>query len=167
VAAIAYVGAGRPAPRCGRHRSAAHPRGPHALLLTTGIVEATVMPHVVYLHSAMTSRRTPTIDDHEKRHVLHHQRWDIGLAMGLAGLVNVAMLVVAAALFHGCCVAGRPRPRSTAGCEWARRAAASSDWGCAPSPVRGWETDRSSSQPDDQGLGRDSLHACIEPGELS
>lgn len=74
--------------------------GPDALLLATGIIGATVMPHVVYLHSAMTSRRTPTHDDAEKRHLLRHQRWDIALAMGLAGLVNAAMLVLAAALFH-------------------------------------------------------------------
>jgi manganese transport protein len=61
--------------------------GTDSILLATGILGATVMPHVIYLHSALTVRRRIT-------------RLDVLIALGLAGLVNMAMLVVAAALFH-------------------------------------------------------------------
>jgi manganese transport protein len=74
--------------------------GSGAALLAVGIIGATVMPHVIYLHSALTQRRIPLRDDAEKREVLRFQRWDVIIAMGVAGLVNVAMLVIAAALFH-------------------------------------------------------------------
>ena len=74
--------------------------GTDALVLATGIIGATVMPHVVYLHSAMTNRRVRTVSAAERRHVLKHQRIDIGIAMTVAGVVNMAMLVIAAALFH-------------------------------------------------------------------
>lgn len=76
-------------------------RGPDSELLATGIIGATVMPHVVYLHSALTQQRVPPADRTERRHVLRHQRVDISVAMGLAGLANVGMLVVAAALARG------------------------------------------------------------------
>ena len=76
-------------------------QGPDSALLATGIVGATVMPHAVYLHSALTQRRVPVADLGERRHVLRHQRLDISLAMGLAGLANVGMLVVAAAVYAG------------------------------------------------------------------
>lgn len=71
-----------------------------SVLLATGILGATVMPHVIYLHSALTQDRTrgagvPT------RLLLRYQRIDVGLAMGLAGLVNLSMLLIAATLFHG------------------------------------------------------------------
>ena len=70
-----------------------------SLLLAVGIVGATVMPHVVYLHSALTKSRVGTRDDNEKRQLLRFQRVDVLAALGAAGLVNLAMLVVAAALF--------------------------------------------------------------------
>lgn len=75
--------------------------GSESVLLATGILGATVMPHVIYLHSALTQRRVPVRDDDERRRVLRFQRIDVGIAMGVAGLVNMAMLVVAASLFHG------------------------------------------------------------------
>jgi manganese transport protein len=68
------------------------------LLLTVGIIGATVMPHVVYLHSALTKARVPCRDDAERRRLLRFQRIDVVLALGAAGLVNLAMLVVAASL---------------------------------------------------------------------
>jgi manganese transport protein len=73
-------------------------RGPDSLLLATGIVGATVMPHVVYLHSALTQKRVAVTSRVERLHVLRHQRLDIAVAMGLAGVANVAMLVIAAGL---------------------------------------------------------------------
>ncbi|HUC25341.1 MAG TPA: Nramp family divalent metal transporter [Streptosporangiaceae bacterium] len=69
------------------------------LLLTVGIVGATVMPHVVYLHSALTKSRVSVADDSERRQLLRYQRLDVLVALGAAGLINLAMLVVAAALF--------------------------------------------------------------------
>lgn len=73
--------------------------GTDSLLLATGILGATVMPHVVYLHSALTQSRVPAKDAAERKHLLRHQRIDISIAMGLAGLVNAAMLLIAAAVF--------------------------------------------------------------------
>ena len=75
-------------------------RGTESILLATGILGATVMPHVIYLHSALTADRIATRDDSEKRALLRFQRLVVTIAMGLAGLVNIAMLVIAASLFH-------------------------------------------------------------------
>ena len=58
------------------------------------------MPHVIYLHSALTKGRMPTRNDSEKKRVLRFERLDVYIALGLAGLVNLAMLAVAAKLFH-------------------------------------------------------------------
>ena len=74
--------------------------GTESLLLAVGILGATVMPHVVYLHSALTQDRVPPSDDDERRELLRAQRTDVVLAMGLAGFINLTMLVVAAQLFH-------------------------------------------------------------------
>ena len=86
------------------------PRWPHGAVgvVATGILGATVMPHVIYLHSALVAQRPgrPAADAREggtaaRRHALRFQRIDIGLALGVAGLVNLAMLVAAAALLGG------------------------------------------------------------------
>jgi len=74
--------------------------GTDSLLLAVGILGATVMPHVVYLHSALTQGRVTPCNDDERRSLLNFQRIDVVLAMGLAGVINMTMLVVAAALFH-------------------------------------------------------------------
>jgi manganese transport protein len=72
--------------------------GPGGPLLVAGIIGATVMPHVVYLHSALTKSRVDCADDGERRELLRFQRLDVVVALGAAGLVNLAMLVVAAAM---------------------------------------------------------------------
>jgi manganese transport protein len=74
--------------------------GTDSVLLATAILGATVMPHVIYLHSALTQGRVPPRDDAERKRLLRFQRIDVSLAMGIAGLVNMSMLVIAAALFH-------------------------------------------------------------------
>jgi manganese transport protein len=74
--------------------------GTDSILLATGIIGATVMPHVIYLHSALTQNRIRPRDDGEKRKLLRFQRFDVFIAMGIAGLVNMSMLIVAATLFH-------------------------------------------------------------------
>ncbi len=74
--------------------------GTSYLYIAVGIVGATVMPHVIYLHSALTKDRMPCRDDREKKRVLRFERLDVYIALGLAGLINLAMLAVAAKLFH-------------------------------------------------------------------
>ncbi|MGY1704327.1 Nramp family divalent metal transporter [Geodermatophilus sp. SYSU D00697] len=78
--------------------------GSESLLLATGILGATVMPHVIYVHSALTPGRygdvvTAGRTASGRRRLLKAQRIDVLVAMGLAGLVNAAMLVIAAQLF--------------------------------------------------------------------
>jgi manganese transport protein len=79
------------------------PRLPNrdALLLAVGILGATVMPHVIYLHSALTQRRVIGADEEERRKIFNFEKWDVVIAMSIAGLVNIAMLTIAAAVFHG------------------------------------------------------------------
>jgi manganese transport protein len=74
--------------------------GGGSLYLAAGIIGATVMPHAIYLHSALTKPRSPGCDDQERRRVLKFARLDVLAALGLAGLVNMAMLAVAARAFH-------------------------------------------------------------------
>jgi manganese transport protein len=74
--------------------------GTDSILLATGIVGATVMPHVIYLHSALTQNRIIGHDDDERRRILRFEKVDVVIALALAGAVNLAMMIVAAALFH-------------------------------------------------------------------
>jgi manganese transport protein len=77
-----------------------HLGGGEALYVAVGIIGATVMPHAIYLHSALTKNRMPLRDDRERARVLRFERLDIVIALSCAGLVNMAMLAVAAKLFH-------------------------------------------------------------------
>jgi len=74
--------------------------GTESILLATGIIGATVMPHVVYLHSALTQRRIVGRDAAEKKRILGFEKVDVVIALSLAGVVNLSMMIVAAALFH-------------------------------------------------------------------
>jgi len=74
--------------------------GSDRLLLVSGIIGATVMPHVIYLHSALTKSRVSCGDDAERRELLRFQRLDVIVALGAVGLINLAMLFVAASVFH-------------------------------------------------------------------
>jgi manganese transport protein len=78
-----------------------HLSGTNSLYLAVGIIGATVMPHAIYLHSALTQDRMPLRDDRERARVLRFERADVIIALGIAGLINVSMLAVAAQLFHG------------------------------------------------------------------
>jgi manganese transport protein len=73
--------------------------GDGGVLLAAGIIGATVMPHVVYLHSALTKARVACRDDGERRELLRFTRADVLIGLGLAGVINLTMLVVAASLF--------------------------------------------------------------------
>jgi len=73
--------------------------GTESVLLATGILGATVMPHVIYLHSALTQDRIVTRHPEQQRKLFHYELIDVFIAMGLAGLINMAMLVMAASTF--------------------------------------------------------------------
>lgn len=75
--------------------------GTESILLATGILGATVMPHVVYLHSALTQSRVVGRNDSERKRILRFEKIDVVIAMTLAGLVNMSMVIVAAGLFNG------------------------------------------------------------------
>ena len=75
--------------------------GTESVLLGAGILGATVMPHVIYLHSALTQRRVVGATEEEQKKIFRFERWDVVIAMGVAGVINIAMLTVAAAAFHG------------------------------------------------------------------
>jgi len=74
--------------------------GSGSVYLAVGIIGATVMPHVIYLHSALTQGRMPVRSEQERARVLKFERLDVVIALALAGVVNMAMLAVAAKLFH-------------------------------------------------------------------
>ena len=71
-----------------------------ALVLAVGIVGATVMPHAIYLHSSLTAARVPAANDQDRRRILRYSNIEVLIALGLAGLVNMAMIVMAAVAFH-------------------------------------------------------------------
>jgi manganese transport protein len=71
-----------------------------ALTLSVGIIGATVMPHAIYLHSGLTQARYPTQDAGEKRKLLRFSNKEVVLALALAGAVNMAMVMMAATVFH-------------------------------------------------------------------
>jgi manganese transport protein len=77
-----------------------HLDGADTLGLTVGIIGATVMPHVVYLHSALHTGRVQAAGRPERQTLLAYNRWDCFAGLGLAGVVNLSMLCIAAALFH-------------------------------------------------------------------
>jgi manganese transport protein len=74
--------------------------GTESVLLAVGILGATVMPHVVYLHSALTQSRVTGRSDVERKKILKFEKVDVIIAMSLAGLVNMSMVIVAAGLFN-------------------------------------------------------------------
>src|SRR5258708_8302973 len=71
-----------------------------ALVVAVGIIGATVMPHAVYLQSGLTQARIPVRDDAERRMVLRFSNQEVVLALAFAGLVNMAMVIMAASAFH-------------------------------------------------------------------
>jgi manganese transport protein len=73
--------------------------GTESVLLATGILGATVMPHVIFLHSALTQGRIVTRDPGQLRRLFRFEMIDVVVAMGLAGLINAAMLIMAASTF--------------------------------------------------------------------
>jgi manganese transport protein len=83
----------------GKHAVLPQFSGGDSVLLAVGILGATVMPHVIYLHSALTQNRIVPRDEGEARRLYRFTKIDVVIAMSLAGVINMAMLVVAAAVF--------------------------------------------------------------------
>ncbi len=74
--------------------------GPESIVLAAGILGATVMPHAIYLHSALTQKRIVVRDPVKLRRLFRFELIDVAIAMGIAGLINMAMLIMAASTFH-------------------------------------------------------------------
>lgn len=74
--------------------------GTESVLLASGILGATVMPHVIFLHSALTQNRIVVRDEQRMRRLFRYEVIDVLIAMSIAGLVNAAMLIMAASVFH-------------------------------------------------------------------
>ena len=74
--------------------------GPESVLLAAGILGATVMPHAIYLHSGLTQNRIVVREPAQMRRLFRFEIIDVLAAMGVAGLVNAAMLIMAAATFY-------------------------------------------------------------------
>ncbi len=75
-------------------------QGSASVVLAGGIIGATVMPHVIYLHSALTQKRIVGANEVARRKIFRFEMVDVVVAMGIAGLINMAMLTTAAAVFH-------------------------------------------------------------------
>lgn len=76
-------------------------KGTDSVLLAVGILGATVMPHVIYLHSALTQTRINSDDESVQRRIFRFELIDVVIAMTIAGVINMSMLIMAAAVFHG------------------------------------------------------------------
>jgi manganese transport protein len=85
------------------HAVVPHFGGAEGILLATGILGATVMPHAIFLHSALTQGRIKVRNPVKLRRLFHFEIADVTVAMGIASLVNMAMLIMAASTFfrHG------------------------------------------------------------------
>jgi manganese transport protein len=75
-------------------------QGPESIVLAAGILGATVMPHAIFLHSALTQGRIVVHEPKQLKRLFHFELVDVAIAMGVASLVNGAMLVMSAATFH-------------------------------------------------------------------
>ncbi len=74
--------------------------GTESVLLAAGILGATVMPHALFLHSSLTQNRIVVKTDAQRKRLYRFELADVGIAMGVAGLVNMAMLIMAASTFY-------------------------------------------------------------------
>jgi len=76
--------------------------GPKSVLLASAIIGATIMPHAVYAHSALSRDRFPNGNSGEDlRHLLRSTRWDVAVSMFIAGAVNLGILLIGAVAVHG------------------------------------------------------------------
>ena len=71
-----------------------------ALTIAVGIIGATVMPHAIYLHSGLMQSRAEVRNDRDRRTILKYSNVEVVLALAVAGMVNIAMVIMAASAFH-------------------------------------------------------------------
>nr|WP_244301588.1 Nramp family divalent metal transporter [Stappia sp. P2PMeth1] len=71
-----------------------------ALTIAVGIIGATVMPHAIYLHSSLTQSRVRIRNENDRRKVLRYSNIEVVIALAIAGMVNMAMVIMAASAFH-------------------------------------------------------------------
>ncbi|MFZ0452186.1 MAG: Nramp family divalent metal transporter [Ignavibacteriaceae bacterium] len=74
--------------------------GTESILLATGILGATVMPHAIFLHSALTQQRIIVKHPDKLKKLFRFEIYDVLIAMGIASFVNMAMLIMSASTFH-------------------------------------------------------------------
>jgi manganese transport protein len=84
----------------GYHAVVPQLRGPESVVLATGILGATVMPHAIFLHSALTQGRIKVKEPAQLKRLFRFEIVDVAIAMGMASLVNCAMLIMSAATFN-------------------------------------------------------------------
>ena len=72
----------------------------NALTISVGIIGATVMPHVLFLHSGLTQNRVTPRNELERSRLLKFSNIEVVLALGVAGLINMAMVIMASSAFH-------------------------------------------------------------------
>jgi manganese transport protein len=84
----------------GYHAVVPHLAGPESVMLAVGVIGATVMPHAIYLHSSLMPGRMPARDDVDRRRIIAFSNREVLIALGFAGLVNMAMMTMAAVMFH-------------------------------------------------------------------
>jgi manganese transport protein len=72
-----------------------------ALTIAVGVIGATVMPHAIFLHSSLTQDRILTNGDGERRRLLRFSNIEVVIALAFAGMINIAMVIMAASAFHG------------------------------------------------------------------
>jgi manganese transport protein len=72
----------------------------NALTISVGIIGATVMPHVLFLHSGLTQNRVTPRNEHERARLLKFSNIEVVAALGVAGLINMAMVIMASSAFH-------------------------------------------------------------------
>lgn len=81
------------------HTFVPHLHGNDALMLAVGIVGATIMPHTIYLHSGLTQNRVQVRNDYQRRKLVQFSNREVIVALGFAGLVNLAMVAMSASVF--------------------------------------------------------------------
>ena len=81
------------------HTFVPHLHGNDALMLAVGIIGATIMPHTIYLHSGLTQNRVPARNNYQRRKLVRFSNREVVIALGFAGLVNLAMVAMSASVF--------------------------------------------------------------------
>ena len=138
--------------------------GTESVLLAVGILGATCMPHVIYLHSALTQRRVVGATEAARKKIFRFELVDVVIALSIAGLINMSMLITAAAVFHtrGLVDVGDDLNAVSDGLERLPRLERGDHVRCRPARLRPLLLERRH----DGRAGRDAgLHPTADPGD--